>query len=59
MKKLGDVGMTTNGKRFPCQDLTYIEDLYIKGKKNFFKIWPWIHKKGLTIIIYYGIIKEW
>ena len=38
MKKLGDVGMTTNGKRFPCQDLTYIEDLYIKGKKNFFKI---------------------
>ena len=30
--------MTTNGKRFPCQDLTYIEDLYIKGKKKFFKI---------------------
>ena len=51
--------MTINGKRFPCQDLTYIEDLYIKGKKNFFRIRPKIHKKDLTIIIYYGILKEW
>ena len=51
--------MTTNGKRFPCQDLTDIEDLYIKGKKNFFRIRPKNQKKGLTIIFFYGIIKEW
>lgn len=29
--------MTINGKKFPCQDLTDIEDLYIKGKKIFLK----------------------
>ena len=49
--------MTTNGKRFPCQDLTDIEDLYIKGKKNFFRIRPKNQKKGLTNLLKYAIIK--
>ena len=38
--------MTTNGKRFPCQDLTDIEDLYIKGKKNFLEYDRKFIKKG-------------
>lgn len=38
--------MTTNGKRFPCQDLTDIEDLYIKGKKIFLEYDRKFIKKG-------------
>ena len=38
--------MTTNGKKSPCQDLTYIENLYIKGKKFFLKYDREFTKKG-------------